>query len=79
MYVYIIYLSNKRPVLDFFQNRTSHISQKLKTTQMPINNKLEKNKLCATYKIEYLTVITIIYMEKNMNEPHNIERKKAKC
>lgn len=63
MYVYIIYLSNKRPVLDF-QNRTSHISQKLKTTQMPINNKLEKNKLCATYKIEYLTVIRIIYMGK---------------
>ena len=41
MYVYIIYLSNKTPVLDF-QNRTSHISQKLKSTLMPINNKLEK-------------------------------------
>ena len=41
MYVYIIYLSNKRPVLDF-QNRTSHISQKLQTTQIPINNKLGK-------------------------------------
>ena len=41
MYVYIIYLSNKRPVIDF-QNRTSHICQKLNTTQMSIDNKLEK-------------------------------------